>query len=114
MKNTPKYDTPRNVIVPKLLEYLYELRDMHLDELCHSGNKSSADSRTWSRSEIIVSDILGLLLPQSWVDGESEPLIDEIVSAATPLDIDVNNPLQWQRLIKLTNELEAAEVHAAD
>lgn len=49
--------------------------------------------------------ILSLLLFQSWIDPESEPVLDEIFDIVGQLDKDVKQPDAWRDLFELAKEL---------
>jgi hypothetical protein len=56
-----------------------------------------------TKSEYIVSELLSLLLSQDWVD--DEPVLDEMISVLSQLDMGVDKPREWQELFELAKKL---------
>jgi lambda repressor-like predicted transcriptional regulator len=94
-------------LIAKLKELIDKAKGTPLNELCEVGDyrNNPGLKHPQTRGESIVADILSLLLPQPWIDSDSEPLLDEICSVASQLDVGVDSPEDWKSLFDLSARL---------
>ncbi len=63
-----------------------------------------------TQAERYVYDLLGLMLQQEWINPETEPLLDEILSSLGYLDGGGVTELKaWRHLFQLVDELRHQE-----
>ncbi len=90
-------------LVAELKNILEEGASTPISELCKMGDYKICPDLKYPHTpgEIIVDKILDLLLFQSWINPEDEPLLEEIFDIAGSLDKDVSNPKLWKELFEL-------------
>jgi hypothetical protein len=95
-------------LTKELFAYINEARSMTEYERTLKGDyKNNPDLHyPQTQSEHIADKISTLLASNDWVNGEDEPVLDEMLGLAGQLDIDVNQPDVWQDLFKLADELK--------
>jgi hypothetical protein len=100
-------DIPRPELIKKLMGYISEAQKTPLTELCKTGDYAH-NKLTFpqTKGEYLEYEMLNLLLDQSWIDGESEPVIDEMISELGQLDMSVNKPRVWLALFELAKEVQ--------
>jgi hypothetical protein len=100
-------DIPRPELIKKLMGYISEAQKTPLTELCKTGDYAH-NKLTFpqTKGEYLEYEMLNLLLDQSWIDGESEPVIDEMISELGQLDMSVNKPRVWLVLFELAKEVQ--------
>ena len=99
-------DIPRPELIRKLMGLISEAQKTPLTELCKKGDYTQPHIRfPQTKGEFLEYEMLSLLLDQSWVDGESEPVLDEMMSELGQLDISVDNPRVWQALFELAKDI---------
>lgn len=98
-------ELPKPELIVKLKSLIADAKNMPLEELCKIGDyKNNPDLKyPQTKSEHIVSEALGLLLSQDWVD--DDPLLDEMTSVFGQLDTGVDKPQDWQELFALAEEI---------
>jgi hypothetical protein len=99
-------DIPRSELIKKLMGYISDAQKTPLTELCKTGDYAH-NKLTFpqTKGEYLEYEMLNLLLDQSWIDGESEPVIDEMISELGQLDMSVNKPRVWLALFELAKEI---------
>jgi len=102
-------DIPRPELINKVKDFLHEAKKMPLSELCKTGDyKNQPDLKyPQTKAEYLAYSMLNLLLDQSWLEPDTDPLLDEILNELSSLDMGVNSPKTWQELFKLSEELES-------
>lgn len=100
-------DIPKPELIAKLKSYISDAQSTPIAELCKAGDyKNQPDLRyPQTKGEYLVDSITFLLASQSWIDGEREPLLDNLLSVAGQLDKDINQPEAWQELFELAKEI---------
>ena len=99
-------DIPRPELIKKLLGYISDAQKTPMDELCKKIDYAHSElTFPQTKGEHLASEMLSLLLDQSWIDGESEPALDEMISELSQLDVDINQPTVWQELFNLAVEI---------
>ena len=102
----PLDDITRPELLVELMGYINEAKNMPLSELCKRGDYSQPGARgLQTKSEYLANDIMGLLVSQTWIDGESEPILDDMLGVVSQLDMSVDKPKDWQRLFEIAQEL---------
>lgn len=96
-------DIPKPELIAKLKSYISDAQTTPISELCKVGDyKNQPDLRyPQTKGEYLADSITTLLASQSWIDGESEPLFDDILDVAGQLDKDANQPEAWRELFEL-------------
>lgn len=101
------YSEPTGVnLRPYIVEYLKHYASLALNSKIHDLTQGKAGGE-------IAGNICGALAWQGatgvagddWITEEGEPLLHEILSISSKLDIDTNNPEEWPKLLNLINEL---------
>lgn len=104
---TESMDIPRNKLITKLTGYISEAQKTPLLELCKKGDYSQPHLRyPQTKGEYLADSMSTLLASQSWIDGESEPVLDDILGVLGPLDINVNQPEAWKELFEIAKEIQ--------
>lgn len=99
-------DIPKYELIIKLKSYIGEAQKIPLSELCKKGDYiQSVLKYPQTNGEYLADSISTLLASQSWIDGESEPALDDILDVAGQLDIEVNQPEVWRELFKLAQKI---------
>lgn len=108
MDNT-KQELKSSDLVKELLSYIDEARKMTDQDRNLIGNYKNDPTLRYpqTKSEYIVDKISTLLASSDLVNGEDEPILDEMLGLVGQLDIDVNRPDVWLDLFKLSDELRA-------
>lgn len=103
--HAPQVELPKPELVAKLKGLIADAKNMPLEELCKGGNYNNPTLKyPQTKSEHIVSEALGLLLSQDWVD--DDPALDEITSVLSQLDTGVDKLQDWKELFALVDEIE--------
>lgn len=102
-----RMDLTKLDLIAKLKELVISARATPLNELCRAGDYKTNSELKYpqNKGEHIADTISTLLASQSWIDGETEPELDEILDLAGWLDKDVNHPDVWQELFEKVESL---------
>ncbi len=102
----PQMDIPKPELITKLKSYIKEAQKTPLLKLCEKCDYTQPElTYPQTKGEYITDRILTLLLFQSWIDAESEPILDEIFDIAGQLDTNVNQPEAWRKLFNLAQDI---------
>lgn len=102
-------DLSKNVVIEQLESLISDAQRVSITELCKKGNyKQQPDLRyPQTKGEYIADSISTLLASQSWIDGTTEPLLDDILEVAGELDKDANQPNKWEQLFNLAEQIQS-------
>lgn len=100
-------DISKPELIGKLKDYIRDAQSISLDELCASGDYANYPELKYpqTKGEYLADSMSTLLASQSWIDGEVEPLLDDILEIVGLLDVDVKQPDVWQQLFFLSKKL---------
>jgi hypothetical protein len=102
----PPLDNTRSDLVEELRSYIRDAERTPLSQLCKKGDYTQSGLRyPQEKGEYLADKISTALASQSWIDGESEPVLDQMLAVVGQLDIDANQPEVWQELFDLSQEL---------
>ena len=103
----PQTDIARPELIAKLKGYISDAQKVPISELCKAGDYENQPGLRYpqTKGEYLVDEMLSLLLSQSWIDPESEPVLDEMTSILGQLDMGVDKPEEWQELFQLAEEI---------
>lgn len=99
-------DMSRAVLLEQLHRLLADICATSLEELCRKGEYAADPSLRYpqTKGEYLADSLSSLLASQSWIDGESEPALDELLGIVGQLDQDVAQPEVWQELLALADD----------
>lgn len=99
-------DLTRSELIHQLEGYLRDVENTPLPDLCLKGDYRQPGLKyPQEKGEYLADTISTLLATQSWIDAESEPVLDQILTVVGQLDTDANQPAVWQELSDLSHEL---------
>jgi hypothetical protein len=93
-----QHNTSRRVVV----EYLKAVaQEMSLTSrgIKPSGRWESGSPSTQAVRERIIDHIGYTLASQDWINGESEPILDDLLGIVSQLDINPNDERLWRELL---------------
>ncbi len=102
----PQIEPSKSELIVKLKDLINSAQTTPLEEICKTGDyKSNPDLKyPQTKGEYIVDKALTLLLSQDWVD--DDPVLNEMVSVLSQLDIGVDKPEVWLELFELAEEVQ--------
>ena len=103
-----KQEHKNSNLIKELLSYIDEACNMtdHERNLAGDYKNDSTLRYPQTKSEYIVDKISTLLASSDLVDDENEPILDEMLGLVGQLDININQPVVWLDLFKLSDELK--------
>lgn len=106
MKNLNSDEHSKAELIRKLSDMIRVAENMPIEELCKTGDYDVEPNLKYpqTKSEHIITEALGLLLSQDWVD--NDPILDDIASVLGQLDTGVNKIWAWQKLFRLAKEIK--------
>lgn len=100
-------DISRLELIERITKLVSDLDDSTIDELCQRGKYAEDPNLRYpqTRGEHIADEVSTLLASQSWIDGEAEPLLDDMLEMSGQLDQDVDQPDIWKQLLRSIRQL---------
>lgn len=100
-------DLPKSELISKLKDYINDAQSLPPSELHRVGDYENQPELRYpqTKSEYLVHKMLTLMLSQSWLDAETEPVLDEMTSILGQLDTGVNKPEDWHELFRLADRI---------
>ncbi len=100
-------NSDRQLVVDFVKSTLKPLSGARLDELVQAGDRKTHPELLYpsTKGEIMIDHLVQVLASQDWIDGESEPILDDMLGVASMLDIDIENEENWRILIELSGQI---------
>jgi len=91
---------PRELVVAYTKAVVEEAKRLPMTQLATRGSAHSM-----SQGEIVASKLITGLAQQEWLDVETEPDLEDILSIAGQLDMQVDDQELWQELFEKVHRL---------
>jgi hypothetical protein len=101
------HNAPRELVVDTIKAIISQAKTIPIEKLVACGDYHNTKNRYPQTIGERIADALSYILAsQDWVDGESEPILDEMLGIVSQLDIDVSDIRNWQDLFLVSENLE--------
>lgn len=100
-------DISRAELIARLMVLIDDAQSTPLSELCERGDYNNQSELRYpqTKGEFLADNISTLLASQTWIDGETEPILDDMLGVVSLLDTNANRPDTWRELFDLSKLL---------
>lgn len=101
-----EHNAPREQVVDAVKSLILQAKNIPIDHLIARGEYKNPNTKFPQTIGEKIADALSYLLAsQDWIDNETEPILGEMFSIISQLDMDVSDSEDWRELFLISEKL---------